>query len=105
MASKDRVALIIAKMKGKGKTPSSQDEYSEGNVDASKRGSGSASAAPADDGQLAAAEDMISAFKEEDARGLVSALVDFLHVHSSECADCGGEEEADTNDDAELEDE
>ncbi len=78
--SRDRVALIIAKMKGakdsdrKPRRPSA--DYSEPGL-----GSGSEDS----DGLQSAAEDIISAVESGSASDLVRALSDFLSIHSQEC--------------------
>ena len=86
MPSRDRVALIIAKMKrGPEKKPSASEwgkpnrdseDYSEPNV-----------------GLESAADDILSAIREGDASALVSALEDFLHIHASDCEECSSEAE------------
>jgi len=78
--AKDRVALIIAKMKGgkkngdapPWKSSSHDDEYSEGSVGADH------------DGLESAAEDIIDAVEGGDARELVKALKSFLNIHCSQ---------------------
>lgn len=99
--SKDRIALIIAKMgknkegdrgdseysgqrRGGSNRPDSGD-YSEGNVGARKPSPGEESAA----------DDVLSAIDKGDAGALASALADFIHIHSSDCSECEGQEKDD----------
>lgn len=90
--SKDRVALIIAKMKKGPEKNSSEsewkkphresDEYSESDV-----GSESSDSV----GLESAADDILQAIRDRDASALVSALSDFLHIHADECSDCSSD--------------
>ena len=103
--NRDRVALILAKMKrgsagtsdGPEKNSSvpewkkprrAADDYSESDVGSEKEDSESSSA-----GLQSAADDILRAVRDDDSEALVSALIDFLHIHADECAGDEAEEE------------
>lgn len=107
---RDRVALILAKMKG----PSRKgDDYSEPapgrkphrESEDYSEGTGVSGKHSLNVGLESAADDVLSAIDRGDSAALVSALTDFLHIHAQECDDCSSDSSDDSDEEDPLEEE